>query len=159
MIVLDSFLIALKALRVNKLRTCLTMLGMIIGVAAVMTMVALGNGAQASVEEEMKSAGHEPGLHQRRQLHARRRRGEGGRRPWRGAHACRGRWRSDRREGQGDQALVGRGQRPRTDDRQRELLRQGDRHVGRFRARPLVGDAARRDVRAPVTSATRRRSR
>jgi ABC-type antimicrobial peptide transport system permease subunit len=57
MILLDSFLIALKALRVNKLRTCLTMLGMIIGVAAVMTMVALGNGAQASVEEEMKSAG------------------------------------------------------------------------------------------------------
>ena len=33
------------------------MLGMIIGVAAVMTMVALGNGAQASVEDEMKSAG------------------------------------------------------------------------------------------------------
>jgi ABC-type antimicrobial peptide transport system permease subunit len=33
------------------------MLGMIIGVAAVMTMIALGNGAQASVEEEMRSAG------------------------------------------------------------------------------------------------------
>jgi putative ABC transport system permease protein len=49
--------IALKALSVSKLRTGLTMLGLIIGVAAVMTMVALGNGAQASVEEEMRSAG------------------------------------------------------------------------------------------------------
>ena len=33
------------------------MLGMIIGVGGVMTMVALGNGAQASVEDEVKSAG------------------------------------------------------------------------------------------------------
>ena len=55
--VLDSFVIAIRALGRNKLRTFLTMLGMIIGVAAVMTMVALGNGAQASVEDEMKSAG------------------------------------------------------------------------------------------------------
>jgi ABC-type antimicrobial peptide transport system permease subunit len=52
-----SFRIAVKALSCNMLRTALTMLGMIIGVAAVMTMVALGNGAQASVEDEMKSAG------------------------------------------------------------------------------------------------------
>jgi putative ABC transport system permease protein len=57
MFVLDSIPIALRALSVNKLRTGLTMLGMIFGVAAVMTMVALGNGAQASVEEEMRSAG------------------------------------------------------------------------------------------------------
>jgi ABC-type antimicrobial peptide transport system permease subunit len=55
--ILDTVRIALKALSRNKLRTCLTMLGMIIGVAAVMTMVALGSGAQASVEDEMKSAG------------------------------------------------------------------------------------------------------
>jgi threonine/homoserine/homoserine lactone efflux protein len=39
------FRIALKALGRNKLRTALTMLGMIIGVAAVITMVALGTGA------------------------------------------------------------------------------------------------------------------
>jgi ABC-type antimicrobial peptide transport system permease subunit len=57
MIVVSSFGLALKALGRNALRTFLTMLGMIIGVAAVMTMVALGNGAQASVEDEMKSAG------------------------------------------------------------------------------------------------------
>ena len=39
--------IALKALGRNKMRTALTMLGMIIGVAAVITMVALGTGAQS----------------------------------------------------------------------------------------------------------------
>ena len=49
--------IAVRALGRHKLRTFLTMLGLIIGVAAVMTMVALGSGAQASVEDEMKSAG------------------------------------------------------------------------------------------------------
>ena len=41
-----TFRIALKALNRNKMRTALTMLGMIIGVGAVITMVALGNGAQ-----------------------------------------------------------------------------------------------------------------
>ena len=49
--------IALKALRVNKLRTALTMLGMIIGVAAVITMVALGTGAQSSIESQIQAAG------------------------------------------------------------------------------------------------------
>ena len=44
-----GFRIAFRALGRHKLRTFLTMLGMIIGVGAVMTMVALGNGAQASV--------------------------------------------------------------------------------------------------------------
>src|ERR687889_2070511 len=54
---LTSIRLAIRGLSRNKLRTFLTMLGMIIGVAAVMTMVALGSGAQASVEDEMKSAG------------------------------------------------------------------------------------------------------
>ncbi|HUR34567.1 MAG TPA: ABC transporter permease [Vicinamibacterales bacterium] len=54
---LGTIRIAVRALARHKLRTFLTMLGMIIGVAAVMTMVALGSGAQASVEDEMKSAG------------------------------------------------------------------------------------------------------
>jgi putative ABC transport system permease protein len=49
--------IALKALGRNKLRTSLTMLGMIIGVAAVITMVALGTGAQTQIEDQVKSAG------------------------------------------------------------------------------------------------------
>src|ERR1041385_6267808 len=49
--------IAFKALNRNKMRTALTMLGMIIGVAAVITMVALGTGAQTSIESQIQSAG------------------------------------------------------------------------------------------------------
>ena len=49
--------IAIKALNRNKMRTGLTMLGMIIGVAAVITMVALGTGAQTSIEAQIQSAG------------------------------------------------------------------------------------------------------
>jgi putative ABC transport system permease protein len=49
--------IAFKALGRNKLRTALTMLGMIIGVAAVIAMVALGTGAQNEIEEQVKGAG------------------------------------------------------------------------------------------------------
>ena len=49
--------IALKALNRNKMRTILTMLGMIIGVGAVITMVALGRGAQSTIEDQVKAAG------------------------------------------------------------------------------------------------------
>ncbi len=49
--------IALKALRVNKLRSALTMLGMIIGVAAVIAMIAIGTGAQERVREQIKGLG------------------------------------------------------------------------------------------------------
>src|SRR5580765_2903141 len=52
-----SIRLAIRGLNRNKLRTILTMLGMIIGVAAVMTMMALGNGAQQSVEQDVRSAG------------------------------------------------------------------------------------------------------
>ncbi len=54
---LTSFRIALKALNRNKLRTALTMLGMTIGVAAVIAMVALGSGAQETVSDDLQSAG------------------------------------------------------------------------------------------------------
>jgi putative ABC transport system permease protein len=54
---LASIRIALRALRVNKLRSTLTMLGIIIGVAAVITMIAIGAGAQARVEEQIKALG------------------------------------------------------------------------------------------------------
>ncbi len=57
MSVLMIFRIALKALGRNKMRTALTMLGMIIGVSAVITMVALGSGAQSSIEAQIQSAG------------------------------------------------------------------------------------------------------
>ncbi|MGZ5127172.1 MAG: ABC transporter permease, partial [Burkholderiales bacterium] len=49
--------IALRALRVHKLRSSLTMLGIIIGIAAVITMIAIGSGAQAQVEEQIKALG------------------------------------------------------------------------------------------------------
>ena len=51
------FRTALKALGRNKMRTALTMLGMIIGVAAVITMVALGTGAQEEIETQIQAAG------------------------------------------------------------------------------------------------------
>ena len=49
--------VALKALGRNKMRTLLTMLGLIIGVAAVITMVALGNGAQQQIEDQVAAGG------------------------------------------------------------------------------------------------------
>ncbi len=49
--------VALKALRVNKLRTALTMLGMIIGVAAVIAMISIGAGAQERVREQLRNLG------------------------------------------------------------------------------------------------------
>jgi putative ABC transport system permease protein len=52
-----TFRIAFKALGRNKLRTALTMLGMIIGVAAVIAMVALGSGAKAMIEEQVRATG------------------------------------------------------------------------------------------------------
>jgi putative ABC transport system permease protein len=52
-----TFFIALRALRRNKLRSALTMLGIIIGVGAVIAMVAVGNGARSEVEATMASLG------------------------------------------------------------------------------------------------------
>jgi putative ABC transport system permease protein len=48
---------ALGALRVNKMRTALTMLGIIIGVAAVIAMVSVGAGAQERIAEQIRSMG------------------------------------------------------------------------------------------------------
>ena len=45
---------ALRALAANTLRSILTMLGIIIGVAAVITMIAVGQGATNRVQEQMK---------------------------------------------------------------------------------------------------------
>ncbi len=49
--------VALGAIRSNKMRSFLTMLGIIIGIAAVITMVALGQGAQKSVQDRLASMG------------------------------------------------------------------------------------------------------
>ena len=54
---LDAVISALDALRLHKLRSALTMLGIIIGVGAVITMIAIGSGAQAQVEEQIKALG------------------------------------------------------------------------------------------------------
>jgi len=54
---LASVRIAIRALRVNRLRSVLTMLGIIIGVAAVIAMVAVGSGATARIEAQIQSIG------------------------------------------------------------------------------------------------------
>lgn len=51
------FSIAIRAIKANKMRSILTSLGIIIGVAAVIVMLAIGNGAQKSIQNEMKSMG------------------------------------------------------------------------------------------------------
>ena len=57
MSIVMTFYMAVKALGRNTMRTALTALGMIIGVAAVIVMVAIGNGARSSIETQIKSAG------------------------------------------------------------------------------------------------------
>jgi putative ABC transport system permease protein len=54
---LQNFLIALEAIRVNKLRSMLTALGIIFGVAAVIAMLAIGNGAKQEILEQLKLVG------------------------------------------------------------------------------------------------------
>src|SRR3989475_6689837 len=53
----EIFQVALQAIRANKLRSFLTMLGIIIGVGAVITMVALGSGAQKAVQARLQALG------------------------------------------------------------------------------------------------------
>jgi putative ABC transport system permease protein len=54
---LMTIVVAVKALRRNAMRTALTALGMIIGVAAVIVMVAIGTGARSSIEAQIRNAG------------------------------------------------------------------------------------------------------
>src|SRR5882672_10135764 len=49
--------VALRALSRNKMRSALTMLGIIIGVGAVIAMVSIGEGAQSVVQEQIQSMG------------------------------------------------------------------------------------------------------
>jgi putative ABC transport system permease protein len=53
----ETVAVALQSIRVNLLRSVLTMLGIIIGVGAVITMVALGSGAQKAVEDRIAALG------------------------------------------------------------------------------------------------------
>ena len=54
---LESLRIAMRALRVNKLRSALTVLGIVVGVAAVVCMVSVGAGAQTEVSEKIRTLG------------------------------------------------------------------------------------------------------
>ena len=53
----EAFRVALDALRANRLRSALTMLGVVIGVAAVVVLVALGSGAKQEVEKQVEGLG------------------------------------------------------------------------------------------------------
>jgi putative ABC transport system permease protein len=53
----EVFSVALGAIRANKLRSFLTALGIVIGIAAVITMVALGSGAQKAVQDQIQALG------------------------------------------------------------------------------------------------------
>jgi putative ABC transport system permease protein len=53
----ETFRLALRAIRRNKVRSALTMLGVIIGVASVIAMIALGSGARAVIDEQIQSQG------------------------------------------------------------------------------------------------------
>lgn len=57
MFISTSLRIALNALKANKMRSLLTMLGIIIGVAAVVVMVAIGSGASAKISAQIESVG------------------------------------------------------------------------------------------------------
>ncbi len=57
MSLLESLGIALQTLRVHKLRSALTMLGIIVGVAAVVCMVSVGSGARLEVAEKIRTLG------------------------------------------------------------------------------------------------------
>jgi len=57
MSIIQSIRVALRGLTANKLRSALTMLGIIIGVAAVIALVAVGQGAQAAVTQRFQSLG------------------------------------------------------------------------------------------------------
>ena len=53
----QSFKLALKSLQTSKMRACLTMLGIIIGVGAVIIIISLGNGLTGMVEQQVEKVG------------------------------------------------------------------------------------------------------
>ncbi len=55
--IVETLHVAIDSLRANKMRSALTLLGIIIGVAAVITMIALGRGAERRIQEQIGSLG------------------------------------------------------------------------------------------------------
>ncbi len=64
---IESVRIALRSLAANKLRSALTMLGIIIGVAAVIALMGVGRGASAGHRQPDQQHGHQPALRVARQ--------------------------------------------------------------------------------------------
>ena len=67
MTIIESIRIALRSLAANKLRAALTMLGIIIGVAAVIALMGIGRGAQTGNQQPDQQHGHQPDLRLARQ--------------------------------------------------------------------------------------------
>jgi len=57
MLLSENFRIALRALRANKMRSVLTILGIVIGVATVVALLAIGKGATASITSDIQGSG------------------------------------------------------------------------------------------------------
>ena len=55
--IVEGILIGISAIRSNKMRSLLTMLGIIIGVAAVLAMIAIGDGAKEIVVQDAQKLG------------------------------------------------------------------------------------------------------
>ena len=55
--IFESLKMAIKALWINKMRSLLTMLGIIIGVSSVIAVVAIGNGGQSAIGKEFENFG------------------------------------------------------------------------------------------------------
>ena len=61
--IIESIRLAMKALAANKLRAALTMLGIIIGVGAVITLMSVGEGVQAYITATISIYRHQSVLH------------------------------------------------------------------------------------------------
>ena len=57
MLILENILLALGGLRANKMRSLLTMLGIIIGIASVIAIMTLGDSIKSSVTDSMEAMG------------------------------------------------------------------------------------------------------
>lgn len=57
MLFLENIIIALRAIKANKVRSFLTMLGVIIGVSAVITLIAMGQGVKSGISSEIEAMG------------------------------------------------------------------------------------------------------
>ena len=55
--VIEALALAISGISANRLRSALTMLGILIGVSAVILLVAVGNGASVSVQNQIQSLG------------------------------------------------------------------------------------------------------